>query len=573
MSVAAQKLAPTPRSDLDQILQKVKAGSQVFARLPIGERIALIAAVRERYASVMEDAVRAGCQAKGLDFNSEEAGEEWLAHGLAVTRGLRLVEQTLRDIEAHGAPQLPAGAVKQLADGRAAVRVFPASGIDGATFAGIVADVWMEDGVTPANLHEHIATFYRQPDHDGKVSLVLGAGNVPSIPALDVVTKMFNEGKACVLKMNPVNEYVGPFLEKAFAPAIEKGYFAVVYGGAEEGAHLVNHELVDEIHITGSDKTHDLLVWGPPGPERAARMARNEPLLKKEIGSELGNVSPVIVVPGPWRDSELEYTGFNIAGMVTNNASFNCNAAKLVIQSKEWMGRGRLLQSLQKALGAARPRKAYYPGAQERFKAFTEGRENLKLIGEAREDELPWAVISDLDANDPNERCFTTEAWCAVLGETTLPDEDPIAFLEKAVDFVNERVWGTLCVTLLIHDETMADPEFKRALDKAIRKLRYGTVAINLWPASVFVLGTTPWGAHPSSTLTDIQSGKGWVHNSFMLDGIEKVVITAPHKQFPKPLWFPGHKKAGTVARKVTELEKNPSWGQVLGIALNAIRG
>lgn len=570
---AALNLPPTPRTELDQILQKVKEGSKVFAKLPIAERIALVAEIRRRYGEVIDDAVRAGCEAKGLDFDAEESGEEWLAHGLAVMRGLRLIEQSLRDIEKYGAPKLPANAVRRLPDGRTAVRVFPASGIDSATFAGIVADVWMEEGITPENLHEHQASFYRSPDHEGKVVLVLGAGNVPSIPALDVTTKMFNEGKACILKMNPVNAYIGPFIEKAFAPAIEKGWFAVVYGGAEEGAHLVEHELVDEIHITGSDKTHDLLVWGPPGPERAERMARNEPLLKKEIGSELGNVSPVIVVPGPWRDSEIAYHGFNIAGMVTNNASFNCNAAKLLVQSSGWRGRDQLLKAVEDALTKARPRKAYYPGAHERFKAFTEGRKNLKLVGEAREDELPWALISDLDATDPNERCFTTEAWCAVLGETTLPEEDPIAFLEKAVEFVNERVWGTLCVTLLIHSETLADPLFKRALDAAIRKLRYGTVAINLWPASVFVIGTTPWGAHPSSTLTDIQSGKGWVHNSFMLEGIEKVVVTAPHKQFPKPLWFPGHRTAGTVARKVTELEKNPSWGQVVGIALKALRG
>jgi len=31
------------------------------------------------------------------------------------------------------------------------------------------------------------------------------------------------------------------------------------------------HAGVDEIHITGSDKTHDLIVWGPPGPAREER--------------------------------------------------------------------------------------------------------------------------------------------------------------------------------------------------------------------------------------------------------------------------------------------------------------
>ena len=46
-------------------------------------------------------------------------------------------------------------------------------------------------------------------------------------------------------------------------------------------------------------------------------MARGEPLLKKRITSELGNVSAVLVVPGPWTEADLEYQGRNVAGMVT----------------------------------------------------------------------------------------------------------------------------------------------------------------------------------------------------------------------------------------------------------------
>ena len=58
---------------------------------------------------------------------------------------------------------------------------------------------------------------------------------------MDVLTKMFNEGKACILKMNPVNAYLGPYLEEAFADAIRQDFLAVVYGDAEEGAYLANH--------------------------------------------------------------------------------------------------------------------------------------------------------------------------------------------------------------------------------------------------------------------------------------------------------------------------------------------
>ena len=61
-------------------------------------------------------------------------------------------------------------------------------------------------------------------------------------------------------------------MEVAFRALIDGGYLRIVYGGAEEGAYLCNHPGVDEIHITGSDKTFDAIVLGP-GAEGAARKA------------------------------------------------------------------------------------------------------------------------------------------------------------------------------------------------------------------------------------------------------------------------------------------------------------
>ena len=86
-----------------------------------------------------------------------------------------------------------------------------------------------------------------------------------------------------------------------------------------------------------------------------------------------------------------------------------------------------------------------------------------------------------------------------------------------------------------------------------LQKLRYGTVCINHWPALGFAFGTTPWGGHPSATLEDIQSGRGWVHNTFMLEDIEKCVIRGPLVVKPKPTWFAGHKTAAEIGRKLVE--------------------
>ncbi len=568
---AAEKLTPTPQEKLTAIVERVKEGSRAFVKLSLDERIRLCNEMRRGFHEIADASVIAACRAKGIDPESPVAGEEWLAGPMVTIRNLRLLSESLEQIKRYGAPRLEKQWISKLPDGRLSVQVFPFNKLEGMLLAGHTAHVHMEAGVTERDLRERQALFYKKP-HEGRLCLVLGAGNVNAIPPTDVIHKMFVEGTVCVLKMNPVNEYLGPFIERAFRTAIDRGFLAVVYGGAEVGKTLVEHPLVDEIHITGSDKTHDLMVWGPPGAEREARMRENRPLLQKAITSELGNVTPVIVVPGPWTDAELQFQADNIAGMVTNNASFNCNAAKLLTVPRGWDKREKLLSNIERSLGKGAVRRAYYPGAEDRWKQFTEGRPGLKLVGPMKEGHLPWAIIPDVDPRQVEDRVFQQEPWCAVLSETRLGGDDPGAFVREAVKFVNEKVWGTLAVTLVVHDRTMKDPVFGPQVEEAIRALRYGSVVVNTWAGGVFALGVTPWGGHPSSTLQNIQSGRGWVHNTFMLEGIEKCVLRAPHKVSPVHPWFPGHRSVHQLAKRLVEFEMDPGWMKIPGIATAALR-
>ena len=60
--------------------------------------------------------------------------------------------------------------------------------------------------------------------------------------------------------LNIIKEAFG--CRKAFAPLVEAGFVAFAYGGAEQGRFLCHHKLVDRIHLTGSAKTYDAIVWG-----------------------------------------------------------------------------------------------------------------------------------------------------------------------------------------------------------------------------------------------------------------------------------------------------------------------
>ena len=92
------------------------------------------------------------------------------------------------------------------------------------------------------------------------------------------------------------------------------------------------------------------------------------PKVTKPITSELGNVSPIIVVPGPWSQADLDFHGANLASMLTNNGGFNCNATRVIVQHASWPQRRALIEATRAAFRGARPRFAYYPGAAERQK-------------------------------------------------------------------------------------------------------------------------------------------------------------------------------------------------------------
>jgi hypothetical protein len=567
---SATSPAPTSHPEIDGIVARLRDGAHRFTRLSLDERVQLARSMQAGYLRVARASVQAACAAKGIPLGTPLEGEEWALGPWFVVRHLRLIRQSLLSLKHTGNTSI--GSVGRTADQRLAVQVFPAGTIDGTLFKGVRVDVHLQSGVTEEEMNASRARFYKSPDHDGRVVLVLGAGNISGIPTKDLLTKMFNEGKVCILKMNPVNAYLGPYIEEAFADAIRQNFLAVVYGGTGEGAYLANHRGVDEIHLTGSDKTFDAITWGPPGPDRDRRKAEGRPLLDKPFTAELGNVSPVIVVPGPYSDKELAYQAEDVAAGLTFNASFDCNANKVLILPKGWDQRDKFLAGVERALSRAAGRRAYYPGARDRWLAYSKGRSSIRRFGSESDDVLPWTLVRDVDAEDRKESGFSSESFCPILFQTEIGSADPLEFLDRAVSFANERLWGTLSAGLVVHPKTSKDPTLGAAVERAITKLRYGSVNVNAWSGYLFAFGTPPWGAHPSSTLADIQSGRGWVHNTPMLEGIEKAVMRHPITAMPKPSYFPTHRSSHLLMQRMAALEENASWSRVPAVMAAAMR-
>ena len=530
---------PSTARRLDEAVARARDGAAKLLTLSLDQRVALARGMQAGYLAIARELVHAACGAKAIPLGTPLEGEEWCLGPWFVVRQLRLLQESLLALKHTG--NTPVGEVGRTTAGRLRVQVFPANAIDGTLFRGARVDVHLENGVGERELNESRARFYKAKPRDGRVVLVLGAGNVSGIPTKDALSKIFNEGKACVLKMNPVNAYLGPLLERAFAEAIRKGYLGVVYGGVEEGAYLAGHAGVDEVHLTGSEATYDNIVWGPPGPEREARKRDNRPVLTKPVTAELGGVAPVIVVPGPYSAKELAFQAEDVASGLTFNASFDCNANRVVVLPRGWSRREEFLGRLQESFGRA-------------------------------EGALPWTVIAGLDPDARAERLFCEESFAPVIVETSVGSADPVEFLDHAVRFANERLWGTLAAGLVVHPRTAGDPTTGAAVERAIERLRYGAVTVNVWSGLLFAFGAPPWGAYPTSTPQDIQSGAGWVHNTPMLEHIEKAVMRSPVTTMPKPAYAITHRSAHRLMPRMVALEERASWTKVPAVMAAAMR-
>ncbi|WP_156777022.1 aldehyde dehydrogenase family protein [Nitrococcus mobilis] len=563
-SADAPEVSPTPSERVDTLLERLAARKDDWVRTPIERRIRLLDRCIACTQAVAKDWVRAACRAKGLDPNEPRAGEEWLSGPLTTTRNLRLLAEALAQ---GGRPQL--SEMSQRRNGQWVARVFPTSRWDRLLFRGFYGEVWIAPDRAPTQ-----GRSYRMKAADefptGHVALVLGAGNVSSIGPMDALYKLFVENKVVILKTSPVNAYLQPYWEASFRPLIDEGVFYVIRGGANVGRHLVQHEKVDTIHITGSNQTHDAILWGADPKEQARRKAAGEPLVDKPISSELGAVTPVLAVPGPWSDTDLAYQARHVAAMVANNASFNCNAAQVLAVAERWPQSEVFFKKVAQALAAIPPREAYYPGAQARYARFLEHYPQAVALDPRSSSATPWTLIPGVPA-EPGEFALANEAFCGILAQTRLPASTPASFLEAMVEFANEACWGTLSCVILIHPKTQR--AYAKKLDSAIERLRYGNIGINVWTGVSYGMTSPTWGAFPGHPLEDIRSGRGVVHNTFMFDHPERSVVYAPFRVRPTPAWFADHRTAHRLGEALTRFEAKPGLLRLSAVLSAALRG
>lgn len=559
---------------LEDALDDLREGEGRWAATSLAERAVLLHEVAQLAVQTADDWVAAACRAKLLTPSSSLAGEEWLSGPYPVAMNAATLAHTVEALDAGKNP-LDGLSFGSAPGGRRTVDVFPGSVWDRLLMSGFDVRVWFRPGVTQEAVVRLAGLGQRHPERTGGVAVVLGAGNITSIAVLDTLYEVVAHNRVVILKLNPIlDELLGP-IRTVLAPLIRIGAVRVVTGGADVGALLVAHPAVSHVHITGSAASHDAIVYGG-GEEGARRKAAKDPQLSKTITSELGGVSPAIVIPDRWSRRDIQFQAEHIATQRLHNSGHNCIATQVVVIPSEWSEKDVFLEDLRREIRTAPARDSYYPGTAQRLEDATSTHAgSVRACGSGR-------LIVERLAPDADADAFRVEYFSPVLAVVEVPGSGA-GYLAAAADFVNDRLAGTLGANVLIHPRTRR--KLGGTFDTFLASLRYGTIAVNAWTAVGYLTAAAPWGGFPGATIDDVQSGVGVVHNALLLAETERAIVTGPFRPFPrsvatgqmtitpKPAWFVRNRTAATTGRLLVRFVAGPSAGRLPRIFASALRG
>ena len=460
---------------------------------------------------------------------------------VSVSDLIGLCSAALQELE-RSKGELKAPAARTTASGTLAVPVFPLDTADkmGVGAMGVTAELWLDAGVT-----EPVREFTGDKG-EGRISLVLGAGNQTFLGLVDLLDNLFLQGFVVLFKCHELRVGSYPFICDLFAELIRDGYVCVLPTMTTRKSTSECLDAVDHVHITGGTASAHGILWGNTPEEQAVNLGKGTPKVKA-MTAELGNVTPHIVCPGgSWKASELKHHASHLANFVAANASCNCLSPKVVLLSKTWEHHDEFVQALKEELTLQPLWPAYYPGCEDRYRAYEKAYPSAHVIhaepgvkpdqggvyraapdNRALPAPLPWLLV-ELDGKtiSDQEYALRNEAFAPCLAVVSLPEGEPESFMASASRVCREKIWGSLVVSVIVHPEVeRAHPQL---IDKSVAGLPYGSVVVNAAGFLGYTVEQATWGAYPGEKLEALQSGVGQVKNILCLKGVKQAVVRAP---------------------------------------------
>ncbi len=530
--------------DIDRNISKLRVNSAEFLNLDQSNLILMLEQAVQNIKTISYYWASLSSEKKGILSKSKE-GEEWIGGPFACIYAIQYFIETIKNNDDLD--------ISKYDDLNNSYKVFPTKNIEKLLFPFLEGEIRFGKNLNFEQINEYRGFANRFEKNEPKITLVLGAGNVSSIPVLDALFHMIAYKSVIYLKLNPVNDYLLPIFNQVFEPFISRGFMIITKGDMEASQYLTQHDGFQQTHLTGSNYTYENIVYGKTLSDKERSLKTYPKVNKKPITSELGNVTPIIVHPGNWSRSEIKHQAKKIVTAKLNNSGFNCIAAQVVVLPKDWKHSEQLKNYIKYYLKKIGDTTSYYPGANENLKDLIES-DNYEQVNELT-CSTPFLVAElDLEKEYGNKEVWSTALYFKEISYSSYEN-----FAKKAIDYVNNDLWGNLGVTVLIKN-------FKKKKNKIIMKyyvdeLKYGTVAINEWSALGFVIPSLPWGGYPGNRDNDIQSGQGYVHNSYLFESPQKGIVYSKFRLSPliDPPWFVSNKKAHRIFKHLTHYQATKS--------------
>ncbi len=530
--------------DIDRNISKLRVNSSEFLNLDKENLITMLDQTIDNIKTISYYWATLASEKKGI-LNKSKEGEEWISGPFACIYAIQYFRDNLINEDNLDESKFD--------DSKKSYKVFPTKNIEKLLFPFLEGEVRFGKNLSFKQINEYRGFANRFTNNKPKITLVLGAGNVSSIPVLDALFHMIAYKSVIYLKLNPVNDYLLTIFKQIFEPFISRGYMIITEGDIEASKYLTQHDGIHQIHLTGSNYTYENIVYERTLNDKERSLKTLSKLNKKPITTELGNVTPIIVHPGNWSRSEIKHQAKKIVTAKLNNSGFNCIAAQVIVLPKGWKYTNKLKEEIIYYLKKVGDTTSYYPGASNNLN---------ELMKSGNYDQInnlscntPF-LVTDIDLE---KEYADKEVWSTALYFKEIPYSSYEDYSSNSIDYVNNELWGNLGVTVLLKNHKRKINE--NILNTYIEGLKYGTVAINEWAALGFVIPTLPWGGFPGNKDNDIQSGQGYVHNSLLFESPQKGVVYSKFRLSPliDPPWFVTNKKAHRIFKNLTYYQATKS--------------
>jgi len=542
--------------EIDRNINTLRVNSKEFAQISNTKLISLFEESIKNIQGIAYYWATVGSQNKGVEDTIAE-GEEWLGGPFASVFGMQYYMETLKDIN----KPLKTDSYN---DSLNTYKVFPNNILEKIFFPFISAEVKFNKNISFKEFEEYRGYAMRYK-HEPAITLVLGAGNVSCIPLLDTIYHLVAKRSVVYIKLNPVNDYLLPVFEKVFENFIALGYVVVSKGSLEESQYMVSHKGIDHIHLTGSDETYEHIVYGKKLSDDEKKLKTLNKINNKSFSSELGNVTPIIIHPGKWTNSELKFQARKIITAKLNNGGFNCISAQIVILPDGWKHTDKLMNYVKHYMKKVDDRFSYYPKSIDVLNNLEKDKSYERLNDESC---ATPHLSREIKAYSKYE---TSEIWGTSIYFKKIDFKNDTDYANKVIDYCNDTLWGNLGVTVLIKKHN--NKRNKSITNIYVNNLKYGTVAINEWSAIGFIIPALPWGGYPGNKDNDIQSGKDFVHNSLFFESVQNGIVYSKFRMsnIIDPLWFVTNKKGKKVFKNLTYFQIDKSIINFIKLAFSAV--